>query len=122
MPTDVELAVQRMNTAAFIQADSSNIALQPVRRIQQPNGGYKEDATGPKRAYQVFRVITLSDRDRPLITVDGKQYTAELMLLGSHDAIVGRRDRWVNNGQEYEILEVQAGHRYETKALAVRRG
>lgn len=122
MPADVELAAQRANTAAFIKANSTVISLQPVKRVQLPTGGYREDSDIPAREPQVFRLIHLSDQARPAITVDGKQYIAEAMLLGSHTATVGRRDRFAIAGQNYEILEVQAGHSYETKALVIRRG
>lgn len=121
MSADVELAAQRANTAAFIQAQPTTLALTPVKRQQLPTGGFIE-VEQPPRLPQVLRVIHLSDQNRPLITVDGKQYAAEVMLLGKHDATIVRRDRWSSDGQRYEVLEVQAGHRYETKALAVRRG
>lgn len=114
--------MQRLNTRAFIDANPSLIALQPVRRVAQSSGGYKYDATLPLRPVQKMRVVHLSDRDRPTITVDGRTYQAEVMLLGTWDATIERRDRWSSDGQEYEVLEVQAGHGYETKALAVRRG
>lgn len=123
MATDApEVRIQRMNTLAFIDADPTFIALQPVRRVKLDNGGYREDATLPLRPMQKLRVIPLSDRERPTITVDGREYRAEFALLGLHDATIERNDRWSSNGQEYRVLEVQAGHGYETKALAVRRG
>jgi hypothetical protein len=121
VPTDVELDLQRANTVAFIQASPTTIALQPVKRVQLPTGGFRDEPQ-PLRLAQVLRVIPLSDQNRPIITVDGKQFTAEVMLLGKHDATIVRRDRWSSDGQQYEVIEVQAGHRYETKALAVRRG
>lgn len=120
--TKAERDVQRRNTAAFIRADPTRLVLQPRPRVQTAAGGYAEDTTLPPRLPQDFKVVWLSDRDRPLITIDGKDFAAEVMLVGYWDAIVARRDVWLMGSQEFRVLEVQAGFGYETKALAVRRG
>lgn len=117
-----ELAVQRATTRAFIDASPTLIALQPRPRVSTTGGGYKEDTSQPVRAPQAFKVVWLSDRDRPLITLDGRAYTAEVVLVGLWDAQVARRDVWWVGDQEFRVLEVQSGYGYETKALAVRRG
>lgn len=123
MATDaVELAVQRATTQAFIDANPTIISLQPRPRVSTAGGGYKEDTSQPARAPQAFKIVWLSDRDRPVITLDGREYTAEVILVGLWDAQVARRDVWWAGTQEFRILEVQTGHGYETKALAVRRG
>lgn len=118
----VEQAVQRAATAAFIAADPTVIALQPRPRVLTAGGGYKEDTSQPTRLPQAFKVVWLSDRDRPLINLDGREYTAEVILVGPHDAQVARRDVWWVGDQEFRVLEVQTGWGHETKALAVRRG
>lgn len=118
-----ELDAQIENTDAFIQADPTTIVLIPRVRVNGPTGAKFIDQT--PRDPQQFKVIAqsglVSGSGRPTVTVDGVERVIEIILMGYPDAQVERYDYWIDDGQRYEVLEVQPPNEYETKALVERR-
>jgi hypothetical protein len=117
-----ELKAQQSTTAAFIAADPTELVLTPHEKVAGTGGTYRL-VPRPARAAQLFKVIWLSDRDRPLVTVDGKETRADIMLLGSHLAVADARDKFgLPDGRTVELIASQPGYGYQVKWLGVLRG
>jgi hypothetical protein len=120
--SNAELTAQRSVTAAFIAADSTELELVPRSKVRTAGAGYKFQEQTP-RPIQTFKLIWTTDRNRPVVTLDGKQTQVDLILLGHHSAVVAVHD-WIklDDGREGEVIALQPGYGYQIKALAVLRG
>lgn len=98
-----ELAYQRRNTKAFIDADPVSLTLLAQNRVSLPDGGYRVDPPTP-RAPQIFRLIPQSDVMPVVQTPDGHQLTPTYVLLGEYDAIMERWDKFTFNNVEFQIV------------------
>lgn len=98
-----ELALQRKNTKAFIDADPVSIRLQRAERIPTPDGGHRKNADAPPLDPQTFRLIPVSDQMPTIQTPDGFSRTPTYVLLGEHDADMEIWDKFELNGHKYQI-------------------
>lgn len=98
-----ELDYQRRNTKAFIDADPISLTLQKQNRVSLSDGGYRVDDPTP-RAPQTFRMIPQSDVMPVVQTPDGHQLTPSYVLLGTHDCLMERWDKFTFNGVEFQIV------------------
>ena len=100
---DLELQINRDNTAMFIEADPVLLTLTWREKIDNGSGGFKY---GPpqNRDPQVFRMIPQSDIMPDVQGPDGVTLTPTYVLLGKHDAVMGRWDRFTMNGVKFMIV------------------
>lgn len=120
-----ELKLQRRNTAAFIAANSIQIALIPRKRVNTGTGSRLVDEE--PRTGQTFRLIdqtrTFGAMPGLVIASDGKQRKADYQLLGEHDVVIGLYDYWIDAyGTKFEVGELLARNGYERRAQVVRYG
>lgn len=120
-----ELKYQRMNTAAFIDANPVYLTLIP-RTLQMTGSGIKY-LPGVSRPEQKFRVIdqtrTFGPEPGSLMGADGRQRKLEYQLLGVWDAVIGLYDYWVdNNGFLWEVADLLPDLGYERRAQVIRYG
>jgi hypothetical protein len=121
-----ELAVNRKNTKAFIDARPSTLALIPTTVVRTEAGG-KRASDGPPRVAQVLRVIEQASAygNSPglLPTQDGQQRRVTYQLLGEFDAVMAVGDHWLDaDGIRYEVRELLPYNGYERRARVVQYG
>lgn len=122
-----ELAVNRLQTTAFIAARPINLALIPVASTKTASGGtIKGDL--PARAPQTFRLIeqTTTQGNSPgrLHAGDGHQLRVVWQLLGEWDAELAVGDHWVDaaTGAGYQVDELLPFNGYERRGRVVEYG
>jgi len=123
--SNIELKAQRAQTAAFIDANPSSIALIPKREVRSGTGSTWEAL--PPRAAQIFRIIDNSAATGPtpgtMIAADGAQRVVKCALIGQHDAEVGLWDSWVDSdGVKWEVAELMPRNGYSRRAMVVSYG
>lgn len=89
-----------------------------MKRENNGSGGYALSAQ-PSRPPQKMRLIPLSSFAAERNTLEGKSILPDFMLLGLYDAGMDRWDRFVLNGNRYEIVHVQENKEYFTKGETV---
>ena len=111
---DFGLAVQRANTARFIDLDPTTISLKT--RIETYVAGTRKRVDGVTRDPQVFKVIwgTVGAGFVPLVA-GGETRRFDFILVGNWDAIVAIGDYWTVNGQDNEIGYIYPPNFYEVK-------
>lgn len=116
------MALQRDATHLMIEADPTTIALIPrdMTTKSRTGGQYREDM--PARDPQVFKLIAMSYQEKPVVTPDGQERIINYTLLGDWDAVVEIGDHWTDGEFRYEVVSIEDGHGYETKALVERHG
>jgi len=109
-----ELSLLRINTTAFIDADSKQITLE--RRTTQSNGsgGFNETYT-PLPEAQKMRLIPLGDKSPVRQTLDGEAAQPDYMLLGEWNADLQRWDKFEDQGHRYQVLFIHEKSSYERK-------
>lgn len=118
----LELQLLRDQTEWMIAANESWIVLTPTRRVRDGQGGFTRQNMSP-RPIQQFRVISMSDSQKPTLTDDGVEREIDLTLLGKWDAQVDVGDWWRDGeGLWYEVIEMVPYNRYEVRALVVKQG
>lgn len=122
-----EIDALRAQTKAFIDADSVAILLIEVQLTSDGKGGKKRSwPIANARDPQVFRLIPRSstnDRVHQVNTSDGKLANVEFVLMGEHDSVMGKFDRFSFNAQTFEVAEVhQTTSAYQIKGDVVRVG
>jgi hypothetical protein len=121
-----ELRYQKKNTAAFIAADLSMLALIPAIKTKTASGYTTEDGT-PRRL-QRFRLIDQSSSvvgNEPgrLRSSEGQQRKAVHQLLALPDVEWAVGDHWADEiGARYEIDELLPANGYEQRAKVIRYG
>lgn len=123
--TPLELEIHRKNTKVFIDADPITLVLVP-HALEKDAGGGRKLVPGEAREEQVFRLIPMTDVMPTVQTVDGVQLTPTYILLGEHDCVMGRWDKFSLNGDDYQIVSpIRPEHTvtsiYERKADVARR-
>lgn len=118
--------MNRRNTATFIAANPTTIALIPQRRVRTASGGY-DVIQDPARAPQVLRLIDLTTgyatiSQPPQRTIDGVEHSVEFMLLGPWDSLMSRFDTWSSGGFRFEVTDLYPENGYERRAMVVRYG
>lgn len=120
---EVELAYQRRNTLAFIEADPVDLALIPATEVRTPSGGvlYAEAVARP---VQRFRLIPMSHTERPersSFTTGGSAGVTrkhDFTLLAPWDAIIDKKDFWIDEaGRRYDVDALIPDNGYQRKAL-----
>jgi hypothetical protein len=114
MISSVELSVQRMLTAAFLEADPLEIQLNRPTRTPDGAGGYV-DALVPVGGLQRLRLIPLGDGADQRTTADGVAVTPTYMLMGTHLANMRRWDEFSVDGRRYQIVFINQNTQYEVK-------
>lgn len=116
-----ELTVNRLNTTAFIAANPRLVTLIPRTRTQSGSGARWVD--GVPRVPQVVRLIDTQNVGGLIAgivaTVDGQQRKQSYQLLLPHDGAVAVDDRFVIDGQGYEVLDLLVDNGYERRATVV---
>lgn len=120
-----ELAYQRRNTKAFIDANSIELALIP--RVRENTGSGSKLVDQAQREVQTLRLIDQTRTTGPepgtVLAADGKQRKAEFQLLGEHDAVIGVYDYWIDSsGIKYEVSNLIYRNGYEVRAQVIRYG
>lgn len=115
MAFDIE--VQRALTLKYIAYDPTTIALIPVVRSGNDEGG-QSIVDGPPREPQTFKLIALTANQRMTLTVSGKERIIDYHLMGAYDSEMEVGDHWSDSdGNRYEVISIQAGHGYERKGF-----
>lgn len=120
----IELAIQIENTAMFIDAKPTDLALISKTRVRTPAGGYTW-ADGPIRPAQTFRIIELGTETAPpqVKLQDGKVRSVSFWLLATPDVVVERGDHWTaDDGRVWEVADVIRSNEYEIRAVVVESG
>lgn len=113
-----EIDALRETTKWFIRAKPSELTLTPYTREQLPNGGWRAVADTP-RLPQVFRVIETTEPSNVTLD-DGTQRTISYVLLGEHDAVVAKGDRFTYEDDPLEVVEINTFNGFEVRAFVVR--
>lgn len=118
---DVELAIQRMNTDAFITAWPETLALSRQTKISDGQGGW---TFGPPTSLppQQFAVLSQNTQLEERLTLDGQMVRPDYKLVGYSDANVQRGDWFTWKGQRYDVVYVYGNRDYETLVEVVYRG
>lgn len=118
----LELQMQRDLTEWMIEPRKMWLILTPVRKMSDGAGGYLT-APLPSRPPQEFRLIAMSDSQKPTVTDDGVEREIDLTLLGKWDAQVDIGDTWRDGeGLNYQVVEMVPYNGYEVRALVVKSG
>ena len=120
-----ELAVHKANTAAFIAANPTSLALIP-RSLLRTGTGTKL-LPGPPRAAQTVRLIDQSGVRGPfpgsITTADGTTRRVDYQLVGMPDLVIDIHDYWVDgSGIRWEVIELLPDNGYERRAQVTRSG
>ena len=122
-----ELALHRLGTQHFIDADYRMIALTP--RTQELVNGTKKFAVQSPRPAQKFKVIfqnTSGVYQNPALYREvgdrGGVQRFDFILVGEYDAVVAVHDFWKDGDQQYEVEYIFPYNGYEVKVGGVSHG
>ena len=124
MQDPMELLVNRMNTKAFIDADSITVTLVPRTAARAPTGGVIQ-TDGAPRAPQIFKLIMQSPAGGSIEqrTDDGTERQVDFVLLGEWDAVIAVGDWWEDvRGNRWEVRALIPTNNYETRAVVEAHG
>ena len=121
-PSAAELAVQRLNTNAFIAANPSMVTLIP--RIRHRSGSGTRWEEKDPRPLQVGRLIDGGGAGNPPERgEDALQRKDVFQLLLPWDGEVELNDFWVGaDGERYEVSGILPSNGYELRAAVIRFG
>lgn len=121
---DMELQINRDNTAAFIAADPVELILTRVVKDEDGAGGYKNVKHQMPNS-QRFRMIPSNDRMPEVIASNGTYPRPEYTLLGEWDADLMEDDEFEFQEVVYKIINpvrpVHTDKAYERKGDVIRR-
>ena len=112
-----ELAVHRLNTVAFIAADSFACVLNRAVPVSDGAGG--KTVTYSPLASQTMRLIPLGDGATERQAEDGAMVRPTYMLLGRYDANMQRGDTFTKDGRRYRVVYINENSQYERKGEVV---
>jgi hypothetical protein len=113
---DLELQVQRYNTAWFIAWNPYPVTLIPRERVKTGSGSKWID--GEPRVVQTMRLIPQSETTPPVTTGDGVVRSVTHVLLGRFDADMEIGDHWTDTiGSTFEVIDISTPNGYEMKAM-----
>lgn len=119
----VELRMQARMTREFIMADPSSLVFFRSKREQAADGGWR---VVPEYAVeeQVGKVCELGGQgiNGPRITADGKQRSADFLLVMEIGADAEAGDTFSLNGKRWEVIEVGRNLGYEVRLLVAQHG
>lgn len=121
-----ELALNRLNTKAFIDARPSTLALIPVINTTTETGG-RRTVDAPPRVAQVMRLIeqvsAYGNSPGLLPSQDGQERRVTYQLLGEWDCLIEVGDHWLDAaGIRYEVRELLPFNGYERRGRVVQYG
>lgn len=116
-----ELQLQRVNTLAFIGADSFRVTLVRQTATSDGAGGVLHGGDAPL-APQVMRLIPQQDGGAERMTTDGEMVEPQYVLMGRWDADILRGDYFLLDGERYEVVYVNQNTQYERKGEVFYRG
>lgn len=121
--TTREQQANRRLTRAYVRSNAVNIRMTSYTRHQDDQGSWRY-LRGDDRFTQPFRLIESgqpgSNAARSVTGVDGISRVIEFELLGDHCADLRLYDRFILNGDEFEVIEVWPDNGYEKRASVVR--
>jgi hypothetical protein len=121
MIATAELAIQRMLTRVFIEADVRPVVLE--RSTWTPDGAGGSVQGDPESlAPQRMRLIPLGDGAQERFTPNGEAVRPSYKLLGKYDADMERWDTFTLDGSRYEVVWVNENRQYEVKGEVAYRG
>jgi hypothetical protein len=110
-----ERTYMRIQTAAFIAADSKEIQLIPQTEADNGSGGFERTEGAPRTA-QTLRLIPQQGSMSPAReTLDGEACQPDYILLGVYDADIRRWDLFTDQGRRYIVVFVHENVAYEKK-------
>jgi hypothetical protein len=119
---ELEIQVQRRNTAAFVMADPLTLVLTPHTRTSTAAGGFRLDE-GEPREPQTFRLIPAEDTAPEVSNSNGRMSEPTYTIMGLWNADMDQWDTFSLNGNVYEIASpVRPEHTlapYERKGYVV---
>jgi len=118
---ELELAVQRQLSKAFINADYLTVILERSVWVSDGSGGSVRQPPAPL-APQRMRLIPLGDGAQERFTASGEAVTPSYMLMAEHTADLERWDEFTLNGRRYEVVFLNENQQYEKKAEVAYRG
>lgn len=123
--SEAELAVQRRNTTAFIDANPILLTLFPQERIK--TGGGTRLSALPARPAQKARLVdqtrTFGAQPGQLVAGDGRQRIITYQLLMEWDAEIAADDYWIDDdGIRWNVLDLLPNNGYERRAEVNRHG
>jgi hypothetical protein len=125
--TAVELAIHRLGTKSFIDADSRMITLTP--RSSSMVNGTKVSTPQTPRDPQKLKVIFPNSsgiRNDPSLYRDvgseGASKRFDFVIIGEYDAQIAVGDFWKEGQQEYQVEYVFPDNGYEVKAGGISYG
>ena len=121
MIAGAELAVQRMLTSAFIEADHLTVVLYRSVWTSDGAGGSVKGLPAPL-APQRMRLIPLGDGAVERFTANGEAVRPSYKLLGKYDADMDRWDEFSLDGRRYEVVFINENRQYEVKGEVAYRG
>jgi hypothetical protein len=120
-PSAAELAINRLNTQAFIAANPLMLELIP-RVMHRTGSGSRWEEKDP-RPIQVARLIDQGPDGDTQRGDDALQRKDRFQLLLPHDGIVELYDFWVDtSGIRYEVTGLLPSNGYERRAVVTRFG
>lgn len=125
MSRELELRIQRKNTAAFIAANPTSLVLFRQQKVRTKAGGY-EMVTAPLPA-QTVRIITQTEQSAYTQQTDGQVRLADYVLLTAWDADIRKDDTWTAPGEDGKVRtwvvgDVTRSNEYERTAPVTERG
>lgn len=120
----VELRMQARLTREFIKSDPSSLIFTRHSKEQTADGGWRvvPEFTVEEQVGKVCEISGGQGIDRPFVTQDGKQRTAEFLLVMEVGADVEVGDSFPLNGKQWEVLEVGRSLGYEIRLLVAQYG
>lgn len=117
----VELAIQRMNTDAFIRAWPETLVFNRSTKIADGQGGW---TVGPPQDLppQQLAVLAQNTQLEQRLTLDGQMVRPDYKLVGYFDANVQRGDWFSWRGNRYDVVYVYGNRDYETLVEVIFRG
>lgn len=116
--SDLETSLHRLQTQYFVDRNPSWVVLRYKAETSDGAGGIASGAYVNREA-QRMRVVGQVG-NRATVTADGRQVRVDKSLVGL-DIIVEHGDVFTYEGEDYEIIVVQADPYWRVLAEAVRR-
>ena len=118
---DTEQRVQRLLTAAFINAAPSVVVLFPNAKTATPDGGWTLTQQDPRPA-QLMRIIEATNSFAAVKATDGVDRHYDCTLITMPEADIALGDTFTQGGATFEVVGFMHDNGYEKRAMLVRHG
>lgn len=124
MPSATELAVQRRNTDAFINADALSVALNRAGLVSNGAGGFRRGAPSvlPPQTVRLVPVGAQYGGAEEHEMLDGQTVQVDYHMVAPFDADIERGDWFFLRDEKHEVVWVRSVGDYEMKAGVTNRG